>query len=671
MGKDDYMISVFYREFCIMSPVFLRIPPAAFCDPKHSWFEWRAVANTADAKNVGQSSVGKAVTVCITLYIQLHYGVAMMDSSSDVQTLEVETEDAAGQETDHVGAQSNEATAAAPDFEAKADAPPPPENPHSTLLKRLGALCLAAGLVVGVSGDFMFNGKLLGVSFLLFILLSIAIVVISAEAMHIKITVRNLWVVVPMLFFAGMVAVRTDVTTTFVNVVMTFYLGAMGIFYLTRREHIDEATISEHNSAAVSSGLMSFFASFIIIPHGLAFLFEAFRHREADQKMWLSIGRGLLIALPLLLVFGMLFASADQVFGQFFINFFQIFRLFSVSEWIEHGTVIAIIAWLASGAVAVGLLHTAVFNGNRPDAERGTSATKPKKHPFTLNMIEACIVLGMIDLLFGAFVLVQFRYFFGGETALQSAAISYAQYAQRGFAELMAVSALTLGVVLWLDWVTVRSGARQKGLFRGLATVLVALTTVILLSAANRMLLYEEAFGFTHLRVVVHIVIYWMAALFVAFLLSLYRVREHIFSLGVLVVIIGIAATINVIGLDTYMAERNIERFENGAQLDFAYLNTLTVDAARPILAYYAVLGTQGEETKIYGDYTLRDAVGQWLARRLTELEAGQEGNAATIFSANWARAEAYQLLNEARADLPAVDVNFYVPYGSDFNRGF
>ncbi len=59
------------------------------------------------------------------------------------------------------------------------------------------------------------------------------------------------------------------------------------------------------------------------------------------------------------------------------------------------------------------------------------------------------IALGSLVALFAAFVIVQLRYFFGGDALVQATAgMSYADYARRGFFELVTVSALVLPVLL-------------------------------------------------------------------------------------------------------------------------------------------------------------------------------------------------------------------------------
>ncbi len=66
-------------------------------------------------------------------------------------------------------------------------------------------------------------------------------------------------------------------------------------------------------------------------------------------------------------------------------------------------------------------------------------------------MVEVTIILGLLDVLFLGFVAVQGSYLFGGDRLIASQAdLSYADYARRGFFQLVAVAGLSLPVLLWL-----------------------------------------------------------------------------------------------------------------------------------------------------------------------------------------------------------------------------
>ena len=63
----------------------------------------------------------------------------------------------------------------------------------------------------------------------------------------------------------------------------------------------------------------------------------------------------------------------------------------------------------------------------------------------SLGIVETATVLSLLDLLFAAFVAVQFRYFFGGKANIPNGrGFEYAEYARHGFFELVWVSVLVL-----------------------------------------------------------------------------------------------------------------------------------------------------------------------------------------------------------------------------------
>ncbi len=304
---------------------------------------------------------------------------------------------------------------------------------------------------------------------------------------------------------------------------------------------------------------------------------------------------------------------------------------------------IGVIGWMSCGALAYGVAR-------RERLQHRERAEQPKRKLPALGMIEGCILLGSVDLLFALFVIIQFAYFFGGRAALEVTNLSYAEYARRGFFELVAVSVLTLGLVLLLDSVTVRRIERHVLIFRVLAVLLVGLTGVLLVSASQRMWLYEEQFGFTTLRVYTHVFMVWLALLFAFFLLALFRARQRIFALGVLLVAIGYLGTLNLMNVEQYIAERNIERSAAGYELDFGYLSLFSVDAAPAILDLYQTTGSPA----------LRESAGQWLAARLATLDWLRRSSGSTIFSANLARDTSWAALNAVRDRLPEYDPTYF-----------
>src|SRR5262245_34998980 len=91
---------------------------------------------------------------------------------------------------------------------------------------------LGVALSLGVAVDILFYGHALGISFPIFVFLVLVALVVLGRMEGVKPSWRNLWLVLPLLFFAGMVAVRTNPLVTTLNVCMgLILLGVLAYFY--------------------------------------------------------------------------------------------------------------------------------------------------------------------------------------------------------------------------------------------------------------------------------------------------------------------------------------------------------------------------------------------------------------------------------------------------------
>ena len=160
--------------------------------------------------------------------------------------------------------------------------------------------------------------------------------------------------------------------------------------------------------------------------------------KRAPSALW-PVLRGLVIALPLILIFGSLLASADLIFAQKLSGLLASLNLQNLGETILRACLILLVAYCLLGV----FLHAA----RRSQPTLNTTQTLA---PF-FGSIEASVILGSILLLFGAFVLIQFQYFFSGQAAISLDGFTYSEYARRGFGELLAVAAFSLVLAAGLE----------------------------------------------------------------------------------------------------------------------------------------------------------------------------------------------------------------------------
>ncbi|HWR65380.1 MAG TPA: DUF4153 domain-containing protein, partial [Bellilinea sp.] len=155
--------------------------------------------------------------------------------------------------------------------------------------------------------------------------------------------------------------------------------------------------------------------------------------------------------------------------------------------------------------------------------------------------------------------------------------------------------------------------------FTILSTALLVLVLVILGSALQRLLLYEQAYGFTRLRTYTLVFIPWLALLLLAAIgLGLAR-RSGRFGLALLIAIAGFGLTMGAINVDGFIARQNIERGLRGEEFDRAYLGELSTDAVPVMLKYYqqpgldpAILDGLGAELACQAEVVLNEPQGSW-----------------------------------------------------------
>lgn len=429
----------------------------------------------------------------------------------------------------------------------------------------LAGMALALGLAV----EMLFHGHRIGISFPIWAALGIVTILVAARLEGVRPAASTLALIPLIMFFAAVAAVRLEpltVALSMLGTVLLFALMVRGLLHgrLHRFGFIDFALTGL--TVPLEAALRPW-PSLGVVSRRVA------GDRVARSRMF-SVLRGVLIALPILVVFVGLLATADLIFGDLVEDALKWVDLERVTEAIGRGLVI-----LVSGVFFLGALITALRARIQRDL---IGEHEPIVKPF-VGFIETVIVLGTVGLVFGLFGTIQLQYLFGGETNITAAGYTYSEYARRGFGELVWAAFLSLGLIFALGHWGRRNDQRQRWTFILLSTALVLMLGVALASALIRLQLYESAFGFTRLRAYTHVFIFWLAALLIAFLVLLTMQRLRTFAPIAVAAGLGFVATLSIINIDGFIAAQNLERFEQTGDLDVAYLARLTPDATPAI----------------------------------------------------------------------------------------
>jgi len=284
-----------------------------------------------------------------------------------------------------------------------------------------------------------------------------------------------------------------------------------------------------------------------------------------------AAARGLLLAVPPVVVFALLFASADAVFAAYLREIFH----FNLLTLLSHLFVFSFFAWTSAGLLR-GLLV-----GNELS---WTAKVQPPQ--LRLGVVEIGVMLGAVNLTFLAFVIVQFRYFFGGAGLVQATTgLTYAEYARRGFFELVTASALVLPLLLGCHWLSAKNSSRDENVFRILAGVLLALVFVVMGSALSRMRLYQSEYGMTELRLYTTAFMGWIAVVLIWFALTVLAGRRERFAGGALVAGYVLIAALYAANPNKLIAKVNTARARTGQRFDARYTVSLGADAVPELVA--------------------------------------------------------------------------------------
>jgi len=434
-------------------------------------------------------------------------------------------------------------------------------------------------ILLGWAFDFLFWEKPAGLNFFLYVIFCLSTGIYLLQTDGLRLARPSSLLLLPILFLSTMTFLRQEMLTVFLSVAMTLFL--MGVFAITYL-----------SGQWTRFGLIDYFLGYLflfgsMIARPLGFVADV-RRAEPDvspkrNSNFLPIVRGIIIALPVIAIFASLLSSADIIFADRLEKFMDVFNIDNLPEYIFRLVYILVFAYALAGT----FLHAAQKSNEQVDE-------KPRFSPF-LGFTESAIVLGSVVILFAAFVAIQFQYFFGGQSNINIEGYTYAEYARNGFGELVAVAFFSLLMLLGLGAITRRDTESQAKTFSSLGVVLVGLVIVMLVSAFQRLVLYESAYGFSRLRTYTHVFMIWLALLLVTVVVLEIIRRERAAGLAMVLASLGFVVSLTLLNVDAFIVKQNVQRELRGdadksltqgerVELDAQYFLDLSDDAV-PALA--------------------------------------------------------------------------------------
>jgi uncharacterized protein DUF4153 len=493
---------------------------------------------------------------------------------------------------------------------------------------RLAIYVLGAALLFGVLGDGLLRAMPWGINLPIFMALFLAALLYLARTHGVPLTRETTWLLVPPALFALGYAWRASPALHALDFLGLVTSGCV-LFAASQRTALTPAPLRMAGITDYVWGALATARSLITGPFLLAFQDVRWRELPVTNRFRLAgaTGTGIAIAAPLILVFGALLMGADAVFENLVNNAFA----WDVETLASHAVLFGVF-----GTIAAGFLHGTLLRQRPAEGPEELGMSR-----FSLGAIEVGIPLGALNFLFLLFVVIQVRYLFGGEALVQATAgLSYAEYARRGFFELVTVAALSLPILLAAEWLSRNAEPRGRQSVHALAMLQVALLGVMLVSAVVRMRMYWSAYGLTEQRLYAMVFMGWLAVMLAWFAWTVLRGRRNQFAFGALTTGWAVIAALNVLNPDALIVRTNLARLEAGAEFDGKYLAGLSADALPELIQGAAILEQH--------DLCLPARRGSY-GNQFAYPEAGWR-------SWNWSRSRAVRLLETQRETVGRMD---------------
>jgi len=293
-----------------------------------------------------------------------------------------------------------------------------------------------------------------------------------------------------------------------------------------------------------------------------------------------SLIKGTLLSAPLIIVLIVLLGSADPVIQW-------------GTDWIS--------SWLPDWSFPPRLIFffflLSITLGANSIASRQIEPALPNfrglDQTSTVGIIEQRMMLWSAAVVLWLFVLLQVSYFIQPPPVAVNSGVTFAEYARRGFGELSFAATIVGAMILILEYARPSTiGERDRKMMMRLEIALLVALELILLSAFRRVILYEQAYGFTTARLFAqaYMVVMWLVL--IALALEVARGGISIaFGRRVAEIALGVFTVLVFWNFEAWIVNRNVDRAVETGKFDLAYARRLSGDAIPTLISRRGELG--------------------------------------------------------------------------------
>lgn len=415
----------------------------------------------------------------------------------------------------------------------------------------LGAILLSIWSVV------LFFGKEIGFSMLLFVV-PISYYIVSILERNNKVKNKNSKILlIPIIILSGTYLIYNNSFFNRVNLIVIPILIIIMILNLLT-DKLMPKTLLEKILDIIIEPFAYIGETMSELKNNLSIKFNIKQNKETNQSSN-NIFKALCITIPIVIVIVAILASADSVFNNMIFNILNVFtNIFSSIDF--SGFIIRLILIICIFIYLSSFFYNITKYEEEPVLENDTNESK-KIESMTLKM-----VLTALNIVYLIFCIIQINSLF-----MQKTNINYADYARQGFFQLMIVSIINLIVIL----IAKKYGEENNKYINFMEILMIIFTLIIIVSSAVRMYFYEQAYGYTLLRLLVYCVLLTEAILLIPTILYILNKHRNLIKTYFTIIVVMYIG-MNIINFDAIIANRNINRYIETGKIDLEYLEKET-----------------------------------------------------------------------------------------------
>ncbi|MBR3229499.1 MAG: DUF4173 domain-containing protein [Bacilli bacterium] len=407
--------------------------------------------------------------------------------------------------------------------------------------------------LISLYNSFLFYGKEYGINVILFNFFLLFLLYFIYKKNNLIKNKKGLLFMIPIILISASYFIYDNDFFSFVNV---FVISSLFILM-----HI--FTINPNYSIL---GFLEEFINVIFQPfnyiknfYNLVFsnLSISFKLKE-DKKEKI---KSTLVIVPIVLIILILLSSADAEFSHLFDKLFSIFNDISLGE--IPGRVINFILFFTYLGASINYI---CFNYK-----------KSKESNINVDGYTIKVLLTILNIIYIIFDFIQIKSLVFHRVA---SGINYAEYARSGFFQLMFISIINLVILL------ISKHSKEDRYCNVMCLIMVFLTIIIIASSFIRMNMYEAAYGYTLLRLLVYVTLFTLVILLIPTTFYIFNSNVNILK-HFIIIIVTIYTVLSISPVSYFITYKNINRYYKIGKIDIEYLENYNYDNISLLLELY------------------------------------------------------------------------------------